>query len=260
MTRNILVVGDCHVEETQDLSRFELLGKLIVQEKPEDIVLIGDFLTLNCLSAWDKDKRKKMEGKRYVSEIAAGNKALDLMMADMLKLQKKQRKNKEKQYKPNLIFIEGNHEDRLTRYLDYDPTFEGAIGVRKDLKLDERGFEWVDYRDYKYINDIGFTHIPHNTVAPIAGKYHIHRATDCTVKSVVYGHTHKLETANKHVEGMEHLQQVMSVGCFFQEHEEYVKGRRTDYWKGVVLLRSYKPNRFDFETYSLGRMRRTYEV
>ena len=258
MNRDILVIGDCHVEETQDLSRFSLLSKHIVATKPDDIVIIGDFLTLNALSAWDRDKRKKMEGKRYQKEIEAGNKALDLLMADMLKLQKKQRKNKEKQYKPNLIFIEGNHEDRLTRYLDYDPTFEGAIGVEKDLRLKERGWKWVDYRDYHYINEIGFTHIPHNTVSPIAGKYHIHRATDCTVKSVVYGHTHKLETACKHVEGMDHLQQVLSVGCFFQEHEEYVKGRVTHYWKGVVTLHSYKPNRFDIDTMSLGAMRRKY--
>jgi hypothetical protein len=37
-----------------------------------------------------------------------------------------------------------------------------------------------------------------------------------------------------------------------------VDGRVTHYWKGVVLLNNYKPGRFDMETWSLGRMRRTY--
>lgn len=257
----ILTVGDTHISNNQDLSRFDALGKYIVDKRPTHIVLIGDFLTLECLSAWDMNKRMTMEGKRYNLEIDAGNLALDKMLQPMLQYNKNRKKNKKSQYKPLIIYLEGNHEDRLTRYLQKDPTFAGFANIQQDLKLTKRGIKWVPYREYYDIGGIGFTHIPHNKVKPImaSGVSSVaKRATQCTVKSVVFGHTHELEVANQHLEGMPHLQQVLNCGCFFTEHEEYVHGRVTNYWKGVVLLQNYKHGRFDIETTSMNRLFEEY--
>lgn len=254
----ILVVGDAHVSTEENLNRFEYANALIMEKRPEVIVLMGDFITLNCLSFWDKDKRKSMEGRRYQEEIENANKALDLMFKGLYDELMEARKKKKKRYIPDIIYLEGNHEDRLNRYLELDPTFDGQIGIIKDLKLIERGIRWIDYRDYYHFNGIGFTHIPHNAVRPVSGKYHIFKAMDCSIQSVVYGHTHKLETACRHIPGMQHLQQVLSCGGFFEEDEEYVNGMLTNYWKGLVLLNNYKEGRFDIETYSLGRLRREY--
>jgi len=254
----ILVVGDCHIDEDQDLSRFDLLGKLILDERPTHIVLMGDFLTLNCLSAWDMDKRKTMEGKRYKTEIDAGLDAMQRMLTPIDITNITLREQKKKQYIPELIFLEGNHEDRLTRYLEGDPTFDGFVSVRKDLKLDQWGFKYIPYRDWYSIGEIHFTHIPHNEVNPVTGKYHIHAASMCTTQTVVYGHTHKFEVLCRHLQGMVHLQQLLSAGCFFEKHDPYVHGRVTNYWKGVFILENYKPGRFDITSYSIGRLRRMY--
>ena len=254
----ILVVGDCHIDDDQDLTRFDLLSKLILDQQPTHIVLIGDFLTLNCLSAWDMDKRKSMENKRYRTEIEAGRDALGRFIIPLELYNIDRRKQKKKQYEPELVYMMGNHEDRLTRYLENDPTFDGFVSIERDLCLTDLGFKVVPYRAWYEINDIWFTHIPHNEVRPVTGKLHIHRASETTVNSIVYGHTHKLELLNRHVQGMEHLQQILNCGCFFEKHEPYVDGRVTHYWKGVVLLNNYKPGRFDMETWSIGRMRRTY--
>lgn len=254
----ILVIGDTHVSAEDDLTRFEWAAKFITEHEPDYIVIMGDFLTLNCLSAWDKDKRKRMEGRRYYDEIQKGNEALDILTSGITNKNNRFRLQKKKLYSPDIIYIEGNHEDRLTRYLDYDPTFEGAVSVDTDLHLASRGIVWIPYREYWTNNGIGFTHIPHNSVRPVSGKYHVHKAMDCTIQSVVYGHTHKLETACRHTPGMQHLQQVLSAGCFFDTNEDYVHGLITNYWKGLVLLHNYKEGRFDIETFSLGRLRRTY--
>lgn len=254
----ILVIGDAHIGEDDDLSRFNLLGDLILDQRPTHIVIIGDFLTLNCLSAWDMDKRKTMEGRRYKAEIDSGMDALTRMLAPIDLYNVDRREQKKRQYDPELYYIMGNHEDRLTRYLEQDPTFDGFVSVEKDLKLVDWGFKVVPYRAWCEINGVWFTHIPHNEVKPVTGRYHIHQAATTTINSIVYGHTHKLELLNKHAQGMEHLQQVLCCGCFFDKHEPYVDGRVTHYWKGVVLLSNYKPGRFDVETWSLGRMRRTY--
>ncbi len=254
----ILVVGDCHIDEDQSLDRFDLLGQLILDEQPTHIVLMGDFLNLNCLSAWDMDKRQRMEGRRWYKEIEAGRNALTKMLVPVDFYNMRRSESKKKMYLPELVYLEGNHEDRLTRYLESDPTFEGTVSVFDDLELEAWGFKYVPYRRYYNINGIGFTHIPFNEVKPVTGKYHIHRAASCNIGSVVYAHTHKFEILNQHIPGMEHLQQLVCAGCFFEKHEPYTDGRVTHYWKGVMILDSYKPGRFDIQTWSLGNLRRKY--
>ena len=166
--KSVLVLGDFHVTDNQNLSRFKVISRFIVEHSPEYIVLMGDFMTFQCLSAWDMDKRARMEGQRYELEIKAGNDALDLLFSELTALNKRRRSGKHKQYKPKLVYIMGNHEDRLTRYLDFDPTFKGWVGVEKDLKLKKRGFEVIPYRRYYYLDDVGFTHIPFNKAKEIS--------------------------------------------------------------------------------------------
>lgn len=254
----ILVIGDCHVEPEQDLSRFDLLASIIEDKRPDKIVFMGDFLSLDCLSAWDKDKRKKMEGKRYSEELKAGNEALDRTFKNLRKINENARKSKKAVYKPEVYFLEGNHEDRLTRYFDFDPTFDGHVSIRSDLSLDSRGFIWIPYRDYLYINGIGFTHIPFGKMREISGGDICKKACTVTIKSVVFGHTHEWHVGNNHVQGMDHLQQVLNCGCYFEEKPDYVKGKVTVYWDGVFLLHNYKYGRFDLESYSHGRLKRLY--
>jgi len=241
----ILVVGDTHTTDTQDLSRFNLLNKFILDKQPDVVIFMGDFLTLQCLSAWDANKRAMMEGRRYYKEIDAGNEALDMAFKGVT-------------YNPEVVFIEGNHEDRLTRYLEKDPTFEGAVSVPKDLKLEERGIKFIPYREYYRTNEVSFTHIPFNKVREIGGINICRKASQVTVSSVVFAHTHNQELAHIHKQGMPHLQDLYCCGAFFEEVEDYMHGRVTEYWRGLTLLTMWKPSRYDVESYSLGRLDRMY--
>lgn len=255
----VLPIGDCHVSDDEsNLERFELLSKFIVDKKPDYIIIMGDFLTLNCLSNWDKNKRAKMENKRYKKEIDIGNKVLDIIFSDLKQLQSKQKKQKIKQYKPKLVYLEGNHENRLTRYLEYDPTFEGFISIRKDLCLDKRGIEYISYGEYYYINGIGFTHIPFNSSREISGVDITKKASMVIVDSCVFAHTHRLEMSNYHKQGQKHLQQIVTCGCFFEKHEDYVKNKLTRYWKGLILIDNWKYSRFDYATYAISKLKRMY--
>ncbi len=241
----ILVVGDAHVDENQSLRRFKLANKLIKAQEPDAVVIIGDFLSMNCLSEWDRNKRAKMENKRYTNEIDAGNSALDYMLAGT--------------NVKHLHYVEGNHEDRLTRYLDIDPTFEGRVGIQQDLALKSRGFIWTPYKQVRTLNGISFTHIPCSGNGKAIGNPSVaQKALKLFHNSVVFGHTHTLDHAAEHRHGSPHLNQALGVGCFFEHIDEYAVGSKTDYWRGLVLLDSYKTNRFDYETFALGRMEREY--
>lgn len=244
VTNKILVVGDAHVTNNQSLRRFKWMNDYMERSNPNYVVFIGDFLTLNSLSAWDRDKRLLMEQRRYFKEIDAGNQALDY-----LHFPKETR----------VIFLEGNHEDRLTRYLNYHPEFaEGDISIPNQLRLNERGFKWIPYRSYFILNGIHFTHIPFGTIREVTGVDICSKVQQVTVNTTVFGHTHRLHTACVHKHGQKHLQQILNVGCFFEEEEEYVQGRVTNYWKGLVELNNYDFGRFDINTISMGRLEREY--
>ncbi|MFW9929295.1 MAG: methylated-DNA--[protein]-cysteine S-methyltransferase, partial [Candidatus Thorarchaeota archaeon] len=87
----------------------------------------------DCFSAWDLNKRAKMEGRRYPLEIKAGNTALDLMETAFKSEFNRKRKSKKKAYYPKIVYLMGNHEDRVRRYLEYNPELQGAFSIEEDL-------------------------------------------------------------------------------------------------------------------------------
>ena len=244
----ILVIGDAHVTNGQSLRRFDWLAHYIKSvEDLTHVVIIGDFLTFNSLSAWDRDKRLLMEGRRLSKEIEAGKSAIEKIT------------ERAKESGTACVYIEGNHEYRLTRYIETHPELaDGNFTVPSMLSLESLGWEWVPYRNYRVIHGVHFTHIPFGKVREISGKDICSKAELVTTSSVVFGHTHELHTSCVHKHGMKHLQQILNVGCFFEQDEEYVEGKMTNYWKGIVLLDNYDYGRFDISTVSMGALERGY--
>lgn len=245
--KKILVMGDAHVTNGQTLRRFKWANNYIRATNPDAVVIIGDFLTLNSLSAWDRDKRKLMENRRFFKEIDAGNEALDLLGINGT------------DGPTEKIFIEGNHEDRFRRYIDYHPEFDYSdFTINSLLDVAGRGFKWIPYREYWSTSGVYFTHIPFGKMREITGKDICSKAEAVTTNTVVFGHTHELHTSCVHKFGQKHLQQILNVGCFFEQEEEYVAGKMTNYWKGLVELDVYSYGRFDIKTISMGHLRRNY--
>ena len=242
-TNKILVIGDAHVTDGQSLRRFEWLNKFIKSRKSiSHIVIMGDFLTLASLSSWDRDKRLFMEGRRFYKEIEAGNRALDILLTGISR-------------DIEIIFVEGNHEDRQSRYVAVHSELAGEPNtIPALLGLASRKIKWIPYKDYITIGGISFTHIPFGKAKEISGKDICSKAELVTTTSIVFGHTHELHTSCVHKHGMKHLQQILNAGCFFEQEEEYVKGKVTNYWKGVILLDNYSYGRFDMETISMHRL------
>lgn len=241
-----LVVGDVHVAPNQNLSRAELLGRAIADLQPNRVVFIGDFLSFDSLSDWDMDKRKTMEGRRYAKDIRAGREFLSRCYT----------------YVPNYNdmewhLCEGNHETRLHRYIAGNPTFDGAVDYIRDLGIDQ--WSITPYKQYLNVAGIDFTHIPINEAGkPIGGKFACSKALDIHSSSVVFGHTHKLDTASIHRHGAPHLQIALNVGCYFEHIDDYAKGSVTSYWRGIVLVDHYKHGRFSWMPIPLGKMRKAY--
>jgi hypothetical protein len=258
--RTSLVIPDAHVGPDQDLTRFEKLGRLIVDRKPDRLITLGDWVSLDSMSAWDLDAPGRMENKRYYEDIAAGRAAIELTVGPLRELQEKQRKNKEKIYKPQQVFIKGNHCNRSDRYLEKHPELRQHVDVVRDLKLIESGFtDIVEYKDMIEIDGVLFTHVPMNGAAqPLSGKYGIHRAAEIMHKSLVYAHHHRRENVNFFRHGADSIIQVLTAGAFFDHTESYSYGGALAYWPGLLILSHWAEGRFDVEEISLERLYQLY--
>jgi hypothetical protein len=220
--------------------------------RPSVIVLGGDFADFLSLSAWEKSNKLSVEGRRYKLEIEAVNIALDKLLAFRKVLPK---------YNPRLIYIIGNHETRVIRYVEANPTLDGHMDIDTDLKLTQRGFEIVPYKEFIEISGTLFTHCPLNAAAqPISGKFAAQKAADVTSKSMVFFHTHQVMEYNCLRHGDEELIQIYNAGSYFEGPPPggYSDNSTHATARLLSILSFYKSGRFDIEQLSLERLRKMY--
>jgi len=135
--------------------------------EPDTVVVIGDFIDCFAVSNYSKDPTRLLG---LQEEVAHATDLLDRITA----------KRK--------IYVCGNHEDRLQRYLaDKAPELMPFIDIPRLLGLNERGWEWVPY---KQSTKIGKLHITHDI--GVATRYTVFRVLETFQSSAVTGHTHRL--------------------------------------------------------------------
>lgn len=241
-----LVVPDCHVSPTQNLSRFTSLGRLANKYKPTYVVFMGDFGNFDSLSAWDAGK-EQIHGKRYKDDIKACKNALALFL-------------KELEYVPRIYFLGGNHDEgRVEKYIEAHAQLRGHMDIAEDLELEKLGITYIPYKKFLEIEGTLFCHAIMNAAnVPCTGKNVMNVISSLVAKSVVVGHHHRFETASFARFGADDIQQVMLSGLFCEDTPEYAEGGSNSYWRGVSILTHFKPGRFDIHQISLDRLKAEY--
>lgn len=139
--------------------------------KPEEIVILGDFADFYSVSSHSKrpDRVRSLD-----VEIAA-------VQAKLKELNKLGAKKK--------MYVCGNHEERLERYLcEKAPELFGTVQIPEVLGLRELGWQFTPYRrHYK----LGKIHVTHDTGT--AGQNAHRQSMSVYQGSAVIGHTHRME-------------------------------------------------------------------
>lgn len=137
---------------------------------PEILVTLGDTADFYSVSFHDKSPSRT---RLLEEEITAVNEFFSRL--DAIKGVRRK------------IAIMGNHEYRLERYImGKAQELFGLVAVRDLLKLKERGWEYVPYKEHIYIGKILCTHDLGPT-GPNAPQQHLAAAGH----SIVFGHTHR---------------------------------------------------------------------
>lgn len=167
--KRIFIWPDAHVP-FEDKRCFNLALKVCKSFKPDIQVILGDFWDFYSVSFHSKERR----GPKLADELEAGKVRLE----EITKLGGKRK-----------VFVCGNHEYRLDRYIaDRAPELAGWGLSPKDIVM-ELGWEFIPYKDFAKIGKLHVTHdVGH------AGKTALVASQAAYEGNLVIGHTHRMGT------------------------------------------------------------------
>ena len=166
-----LFLPDTHVPY-HDARAWQLALAVAAELKPDGVCILGDFLDCYSVSFHSKSAGRV---SKLADEIDDTRKCLDDLEAATPNAER--------------VFVEGNHEHRLTRYIAGQASaLSGLAGLtfREALRLE---WAWIPYHEHCTIGDTAVTH-----EAGRAGIYAVRQTMLHMGRSLIIGHIHRVNS------------------------------------------------------------------
>lgn len=251
---NILVIPDSQIRPGDDLEFLRCIGRMIVAEKPDVVVQIGDWADMPSLSSYDKGK-KSFEGRRYRADIEAAHAGMEALLGPLREHNLRRLATKHGLYRPRLVLTLGNHEERILRTINEEPMLAGAIGL-DDLRYVEYGWETYKFLEVVVIEGVAFSHYfttglmgrPASSAQAQLNKKHM---------SCVAGHQQGRQIATAFRADGRQITSIIAGSCY--EHQEgYLGPQGNKHWHGLVYLRNVEDGCFDERFIPLSDVKKQY--
>ena len=246
MPRNKLsehfVIPDTQCKTGVKLNHLTAAGNYIVDKQPSTIIHLGDHWDMPSLSCYEKKGSKYFEGKNYLKDVEAGLEGMELLLDPINKYNEKCKKEKKKGYTPRMIFIPGNHEDRVNRAVKADPVLDGVIST-KQFELEKYGWEVPEYLKPVNVDGVMYAHYFYNpmTGKPYGGR--AHTRLNNVGFSFTMGHQQGLDVALKPLANGKMLRGLVA-GSFYQHDEDYKGPQGNDHWRGCIYKHEVKDGNY----------------
>lgn len=248
------IIPDCQVKPGVPIDHLEWAGKYVAAKKPDVIVQIGDFADMSSLSSYDVGK-KAFEGRTYAADVEAARKAMAVLMQPIVEEQERQRRNKEKIWKPRKILTLGNHENRIPKAVNSDRKLDGLIST-KDLGYEDWGWEVHDFLDPVNVDGVMYCHYftsgimgrPITSANALLTKKHM---------SCVAGHQQGKQIATSERADGSRITGIIA-GSFYQHDEDYLYSQGNKHWRGCIMLHEVTDGQCDEMFISLDYLRKKY--
>jgi hypothetical protein len=184
-----LIIPDCHIPY-HDQRAYELMLKVAKDIKDlKEIVILGDYADFYAVNAHGKHPKFS---DVLIDEVSQVRKELERLSTMFPKARK--------------VFVCGNHEYRLERYVyNNAPDLFGIIDTPTILQLDKLGWEFVPYNsNQKHAVMDGKLYARHE---PLGGGMHAAASTvDKCGCSMIFGHIHRIQQYRKvFITGEDHM-------------------------------------------------------
>tara|TARA_R110002020_G_scaffold109660_6_gene253726 strand:+ start:8626 stop:9381 length:756 start_codon:yes stop_codon:yes gene_type:complete len=250
MGKKAIVFSCPHSTPEYPNDRADWLGQLIVDEKPDYVIDLGDSADMNSLNSFDTKNPKAIMSKNYQADIENHIDFQERIRAPLAKRKKK---------RPKFYGFEGNHEHRIKTAIAHDPRLEGVkYGISfSHLKTNKFYDEYFGYKNgapqIKEIDGVLYAHWM-GAYRPLSGMNHGRALIQKRLQSCTVGHSHLRNVSFEDSAGAIGL----VAGCFKGGDESWAGQANEGWWRGVVIKHNIENGMYDPEFVSLKELERKY--
>ena len=200
----VAVIGCAHDSpDIPDKSRFTHIGRWLAELRSDVFIDLGDTVDLDSLSRHampgSLEDRNKPFFNKDIESVTEAYAAFDKEAPPATEVDR--------------WHIDGNHEYRAVRFEEQNPSAQGVFTLMLDQVWARFNFKTKRFKEWLYINGVGFTHAPINWIGKeYSGKQPDHNIANETTHSVVWSHTHKTAFVNRPKVGVGNAIQVYNTG------------------------------------------------
>ncbi len=226
--RRVLVLPDLHVP-FQDTRALRAVLDYAEDEDWWQVILLGDILDHNSISHFNVNNLRAVEGQSLAKDYVAGNAVLDQI--------------EKATPGAHRVAIEGNHDYRPEVFVNRCPQLAGSIETPLQLRLKQRGWQWVPFWSKGDLYRIGNAYFMHGRKT---NKYHAEsNVTDYGVP-IFYGHTHDVMEIPRVLQGKDKTLVGASLGCLCRYDLPWLHGRPTKWQHAVGTFWFQKNGNFNY--------------
>lgn len=248
------VLPDVQAKPDHDFTYLNKIGQYIIEKQPDKLICLGDFADMPSLSSYDVGK-KSFEGRRYVADVEASKQAMRALLDPVWAYNIRAKRNKEKQYKPEMHLVLGNHENRINRAINDSPQLDGVLSIQ-DLGYENFGWTVYPFLDVVVIDGIAYSHYfttgvmgrPVTTAAACLAKKHM---------SCIQGHQQGLQIHTAYKADGTPLTSIIAGSCY-EHDEDYMSSQGNKHWRGFMMLHDVQDGAFDVMPVSLKYINKRY--
>jgi hypothetical protein len=228
-----LIIPDGHAHPEYSNTRFDLVGKLIADVKPDVVIEMGDLGDMASLSPYDKGK-KGYERNSYHRDVEVTVDAHERILFPMRKLKRKM---------PRLVKLWGNHEQRVNKAIELDHVLLEEVISPKDFQFEDNRWEVVPYTGSTpgiiIVDGIAYSHYFTSGVMgrPISGVHPAYQLLHKQYQSCVQGHTHTMDMCVRTKADGTYIMGIVA-GVFVDYWMGYAGEANNLWWKGVIHLKN----------------------
>lgn len=256
MSKTAIVWSCAHSDPEASNERFDWLGKLIYDIKPDFCIDLGDGADMRSLNSYDTRYPQAIVNQSYERDIDCYNDSQE-RLRHLFRHHKRKR--------PHWVGLEGNHENRIKKAVSLDPRIEGdRLGISfKHLQTEYWFDEYCEYENSAPgildLDGVSYAHYfgSGNYGTPVSGRHHAYTLLANRGHSSTCGHSHK---RNIYFKDDAHPRPIIGavVGCFKGKEESWAGQSNRDWWKGVLIKRNIEQGVYEPEFVSMKRLEEVY--